>query len=137
MSSSKGDKSSNTPDIPTGLPMEPTNNPIIEPIPNKFRNQMPTALMSRKGFSKLGKPATIQLNSHIVEQWPTINVCQYSVSLLQSYALFQLLSITKVVVGSGTEKRGLIAAVWASQKTKSEILRYGDGFIYDMNQIGW
>ena len=84
MSSSSGkvDKSSNTPDIGVGLPTKPTNTPIINPIPNPFRDQMPTTLMSRKTFSKAGKPAMIQLNSHIVEQWPNIDVCQYDVSLL-------------------------------------------------------
>ena len=28
-------------------------------------------------------------------------------------------------------------AVWASNKVKSEILRYGNGFIFDSNRIGW
>ena len=128
MSSSREEKSSKSSGIPTG---------IIDPIPNKFRNQMPTALMSRKGFSKAGKPATIQLNSYIVEQWPTINVFQYDVSLPHPLLCLQLLSITKIVIGSGAEKRGLVAAVWTSQKVKSEIQRYGPGFIYDMNKIGW
>ena len=84
MSSSSGkvDKSSNTPDIGVGLPTKPTNTPIINPIPNPFRDQMPTTLMSRKTFSKAGKPAMIQLNSHVVEQWPNIDVYQYDVSLL-------------------------------------------------------
>ena len=85
MSSSREDKSSKT---PSGLSKESMINPI-ETIPNKFRAQMPTALMSRKGFSKAGKPAMIQVNSHIVEQWPTINVFQYSVSLLRVCALSQ------------------------------------------------
>ena len=40
-------------------------------------------------------------------------------------------------MGSGVEKRGLIQAVWASRQAKSEIARYGNGFIFDMNQIGW
>lgn len=40
-------------------------------------------MMNRKAFSKAGKPAVIQVNSHIVEQWPTLDVSQYDVSLLQ------------------------------------------------------
>lgn len=83
MSSSKTvDKSSDTPDIPTGLPTKPTNTLIIDPIPNPFRNQMPTNMMARKEFSKAGKPASIQINSHIIEAWPKINIAQYDVSLL-------------------------------------------------------
>lgn len=81
---------------------------------------MPTTLMTRKGASTVGKAAMIQVNSHIVEQWPTIDVYQYD-----------------IIIGSGTEKRGLIAAVWASKKAKSEVLRYGNGFIFDGNRIGW
>ncbi|CAD6579499.1 MAG: hypothetical protein ASARMPRED_009159 [Alectoria sarmentosa] len=119
-SSTPIDKSSDTPDIGVGLPTKPTITPIIEPIPNPFREQMPTTLMSRKAFSKAGKPAAIQINSHIVEQWPTIDVSQYD-----------------IVIGNGAEKRGLIAAVWASKKAKSEVLRYGNGFIFDGNRIGW
>lgn len=79
------DKSSDTPDIGTGVPMKPTNNPVINPYPNPFRDQMPTTLMGRKAFSRAGKPAVIQLNSHVVEQWPTIDVFQYDVSFLQSF----------------------------------------------------
>ena len=81
-SSGKVDKSSNTPDIGVGLPTKPTNTPIIDPMPNPFRDQMPTSLMNRKTFSKAGKPAVIQLNSHVIEQWPNIDVYQYDVSFL-------------------------------------------------------
>lgn len=83
-SSTPVDKSTSTPDIGVGLPTKPTNNPIIDSYPNPFRDQMPTSLMSRKTFSKAGKPAVIQVNSHVVEQWPTIDVFQYDVSLLQA-----------------------------------------------------
>ncbi len=138
MSSSKRvDKSSDTPDIPTGLHTKPTNNPIWDYVINPFRDQMPTTLMSRKAFSKAGKQAVIQLNSHVVEQWPTIDVSQYDVSLLWSPTFSSVTGQPKVVVGSGDEKRGLIAAVWGSKKVKSEIARYGAGFIFDMNRIGW
>ena len=91
-SSNPKDKSSDTPDIPVGLPSRPTNNPIIPPIPNKYRDQMPATLMSRPAFSKAGKQAQIQVNSHVIEQWPNINVYQYDVSFLQ---LSACLSFTK------------------------------------------
>ncbi|KAF6219194.1 hypothetical protein HO133_005019 [Letharia lupina] len=119
-SSAPQDKSSNTPDIGVGLPTKPMINLIIDPIPNPFRDQMPTTMMSRKAFSKAGKPAVIQVNSHIVEQWPTINIYQYD-----------------IVIGNGAEKRGLIQAVWASKKVKSEISQYGPGFIFDVSHLGW
>ena len=83
-SSTRVDKSSNTPDIPVGLPKEPMGVPF-EP-PNPFRDQMPTTLMNRKGFSKAGKGEIIQVNSHVVEQWPSINVYQYDVSTPSSLA---------------------------------------------------
>ena len=83
-SSNTVDKSSNTPDIPVGLPTEPMGVPF-EP-PNPFRDQMPTTLMSRKEFSKAGKQAIIQVNSHVVEQWPSINIFQYDVSIFCSLA---------------------------------------------------
>lgn len=83
MSSNTKDKSSNTPDIGVGLPTTPTNNPLINPMPNRFRIQMPTTMMSRPGFSKAGKQANIQLNSHIVENWPTMDVAQYDVRFLE------------------------------------------------------
>lgn len=83
-------------------------------------SQMPTEMMSRKGFSKAGKAALIQVNSHVVEQWPTIDVYQYD-----------------VIIGSGAEKRGLNAAVWGSKTVKTQIARYGPGFIFDGSRIGW
>ncbi len=131
------DKSSDTPDIGVGLPTKPTNNPLWDYVPNPFRDQMPTTLMSRKAFSKAGKPAVIQLNSHVVEQWPSIDVSQYDVSLLRSPCFSSVTEQPKIVIGSGAEKRGLIAAVWGSKKVKSELGRYGNGFIFDMNRIGW
>lgn len=81
-SSTPRDKSSDTPDIGVGMPKKPMNTEIITTIPNPYRDQMPTTLMGRKAFSKAGKPAVIQVNSHIVEQWPTIDVYQYDVSSL-------------------------------------------------------
>lgn len=71
--------SSNTPDIPTGMPKKAF---IGDPMggANEFRDQVPQNMMVRPAFSKAGKPATIQVNSHIVEQWPTRDVFQYDVS---------------------------------------------------------
>ena len=43
----------------------------------------------------------------------------------------------KIVIGNGAEKRGLIAAVWGSQTAKTQVARYGNGFIFDMNRLGW
>lgn len=82
-SSTLKDKSSNTPDIGVGLPGPGVIKGEIITGDNPFRDQMPTTMMNRKGFSKAGKPAVIQVNSHIVEQWPTIDVFQYDVSFLQ------------------------------------------------------
>ena len=79
-SSNPHDKSSDTPDIGTGMPKPGVIKGEIITGDNPFRKQMPTTMMSRKGFSKAGKPAVIQVNSHIVEQWPTIDVFQYDVS---------------------------------------------------------
>ena len=76
-------------------------------------------MVSRKGVSKAEKPAVIQVNSHIVEQWPTIDVYQYD-----------------IIIGSDTEKRGLLAGVGGSKNAKSEVLRYGNGFIFDGKRIG-
>lgn len=78
-SSTPVDKSSNTPDIGVGMPEKGFKGEIFT-LPNPFRDQMPTSMMSRKGFSKAGKPAVISVNSHVVEQWPTIDVYQYDVS---------------------------------------------------------
>lgn len=82
-SSTRVDKSSDTPDIGVGMPGPGViKGEIIETDHNPFRDQMPTTMMNRKGFSKAGKPAVIQVNSHVVEQWPTIDVYQYDVSSL-------------------------------------------------------
>lgn len=86
-SSNPKDKSSDTPDIGVGMPTKPTNNPIIDAYPNEFRSQMPSTLMTRrKEPSKVGKAAVIQVNSHVVEQWPTIDIYQYDVSLSQPFS---------------------------------------------------
>ena len=84
-SSTPHDKSSDTPDIGVGMPEKPFKGEIFTEH-NPFREKMPTAMMSRKGFSKAGKPAVIQVNSHVVEQWPTIDVYQYDVSPLKFFS---------------------------------------------------
>ena len=54
-----------------------------------------------------------------------------------STVLLHLLTNKKVVIGSGAEKRGLNTAVWSSNKVKAQVARYGAGFIFDGNRIGW
>jgi len=78
--SSKPDLSSNTPDIPTGLPTKPFNESQWL-LTNPYREKMPSALSKRDGkFGKLGKKATIEVNSHAVQSWPDKSVYQYDVS---------------------------------------------------------
>jgi hypothetical protein len=77
---SKPDLSSNTPDIPTGLPTKPFNEEQWL-LTNPFREQMPSELSKRAGkFGKLGKKATIEVNSHAILTWPDKSVYQYDVS---------------------------------------------------------
>ena len=47
------------------------------------------------------------------------------------------MGLAKIVIGSGDEAKGLNRAVWASNKAKNEMPRYGPGFIFDGNRIGW
>ena len=47
---------------------------------NPYREKMPTTLMGRPKFNKSGKPATINVNSHRIEAYPTKTVYQYDVS---------------------------------------------------------
>ncbi|KAK4692655.1 eukaryotic translation initiation factor 2C, partial [Lecanoromycetidae sp. Uapishka_2] len=82
-----------------------------------FTHHMPSQSMHRVGFGKAGKPAKIQINSHIVKSWPERPVFQYD-----------------VLIGSGVEKRGLVQRVWKSNAVKTAV---GKGFIFDGNKIGW
>lgn len=50
-------------------------------LANPEREKMPTTLMGRPKFNKSGKPATINVNSHRIEAYPTKTVYQYDVSL--------------------------------------------------------
>lgn len=80
--SGKPDLSSDTPDIPTGFPTEPFHHGTDLFGTNHWREQMPTELAKRDGkFGKLGKKAPIEVNSHLVTQYPTKDVFQYDVSL--------------------------------------------------------
>lgn len=69
--------------------------------------------------SKLGNPANIALNTH------EVNIDDLSKRYVYQY---------DVLVGSGTEKRGLIKRVWASKRVQNEL---GSGFIYDGNKLAW
>lgn len=65
---------------PTGMPKKPFND-VQWMETNPFRDQMPTQLTKRDGkFGKMGKKATIELNSHAVLSWPDKTVYQYDVS---------------------------------------------------------
>ena len=71
-------KSSDIPDIPTGLPTKPFRTELLDT--NPFRDQMPTQLMQRGKYGTLGKIAEIEINSHVVTAWPRMDVFQYDVS---------------------------------------------------------
>ena len=80
MFNTKRDLSSDKPDIPVGMPTKPF---ITNPFDNNpYRDQMPTKAMLRPGFGKGGKAAKIQINSHAVLRFPTIEIFQYDVSAL-------------------------------------------------------
>lgn len=65
---------------PTGMPKKAFND-VEWMESNPFRNQMPTQLTKRDGkFGKMGKKATIELNSHAVLTWPDKVIYQYDVS---------------------------------------------------------
>ena len=80
MSSATGKKSSSG-SIPSGLPTEAFRSEIIDT--NEWRAKMPTEMMQRPGFGKLGKPAQIAINSHVVNKYPTKDIFQYDVGFQQ------------------------------------------------------
>ena len=41
---------------------------------------------------------------------------------------------SKILIGSGVEKRGLIKAVWESSTVQQAV---GQAFIFDGNKLGW
>ena len=52
-----------------------------------------------------------------------------------SFFIFDaMLTLCKVLIGSGSEKRGLVRAVWESSPVQEAI---GKGFIFDGNKLGW
>ena len=75
-----------------------------------------SGLVKRPGFSKLGQAKKIALNTFNVETFPE-EVFQY-----------------EVLIGSGTEKRGLVQAVWDSNAVKQAI---GSGWVFDGNRLAW
>jgi eukaryotic translation initiation factor 2C len=78
---------------------------------------VPTSLAIRPAPSKLGTAIKVGLNTFHVEALPGKAVYQFD-----------------VMIGSGTEKRGLIKKVWQSKGLKQAL---GDGFIYDGNKLAW
>lgn len=47
---------------------------------NLWREKMPTQMMQRSAFGKLGKTANVNINSYLVTSFPTKQVYQYDVS---------------------------------------------------------
>lgn len=75
------------------------------------------AFQGRQPASKLGREVNIQLNAFAVTRLPVNPIYQYQVQ-----------------VGTGSEKRGLIKAVWKSQTTRDKL---GAGWIFDGNSLAW
>ena len=65
-------------EISSGPPIGPFRTDMIDT--NPWREKMPTELMQRTAFGRLGKPATININSYPVAEFPTKQVYQYNVS---------------------------------------------------------
>ncbi len=78
---------------------------------------VPSHLASRQPPSKLGNAIKVGLNTFHVESLPGKPVYQFD-----------------VLIGSGTEKRGLIKKLWASKSLKEAL---GQGFIFDGNKLAW
>jgi eukaryotic translation initiation factor 2C len=78
---------------------------------------VPRGLATRPPPSKLGTPIRIGLNTFHVEALPNTPIYQYD-----------------VIIGSGTEKRGLIKKVWKSKAVQKLL---GGGFIFDGNRLAW
>lgn len=54
------------PTLIDGTPIKPERQVIIDT--NPYRDQMPTELMRRPGYGKLGDKVRLKLNSHYIEQ---------------------------------------------------------------------
>lgn len=76
MSSSNG-KNSSGPSIPSGLPSEAFRTAVIDT--NPWRSKAPTHLKTRGRPGTAGKPQQIDVNSHVVTQFPTRDIFQYDV----------------------------------------------------------
>ena len=79
--------------------------------------QLDPTLQQRPGFGTDGKAVMLPVNAYAITQYPNKDVWQYD-----------------VLIGSGSEKRGLIAKVWHSPAVQQAI---GQHFIWDGNKIGW
>ncbi|TKA80235.1 hypothetical protein B0A55_04157 [Friedmanniomyces simplex] len=71
----------------------------------------------RPAPSTLGSPIKVGLNTFRVKKVPEESVYQYD-----------------VIIGDGTEKRGLMNKVWQSKAVRTAL---GQGWIYDGNKLAW
>lgn len=67
--------------------------------------------------NKTGRAVNIRLNTFNVSQYPSKPVHQYD-----------------VIIGSGSEKRGLVKKLWASRKVQDNL---GSSWIFDGNKLAW
>lgn len=74
-------------------------------------------ISKRPGFVTLGREARVNVNCFKVMKYPSQVIWQYDVS-----------------IGDGAEKRGLIAAVWASKRVSASLTT---AWIFDGNQLAW
>ncbi|KAK0345141.1 Protein argonaute [Friedmanniomyces endolithicus] len=78
---------------------------------------VPTVMPPRPAPSTLGQPIKVGLNTFRVNKIPKTPVYQYD-----------------VIIGNGTEKRGLMNKVWQSKAIRAAL---GTGWIYDGNKLAW
>ncbi|KAI4088170.1 MAG: hypothetical protein LQ344_006262 [Seirophora lacunosa] len=120
-----GDPSAETIRIPIehatlmdGTPVQPERQVIIDT--NPFRYQMPKELMRRPGYGSVGEKVRLKLNSHILEGSVEKTVYQYA-----------------VLIGSGSEKRGLIKALWHSKQVLEKLPGGMRDWLFDGNALAW
>ena len=77
MSSSTAEKLSSSKTVTSGLPSLGFRSEIIDT--NPWREKLPTQLMRRPAWGKLGKSATVNINSYQVTNFPTKSIWQYDV----------------------------------------------------------
>ncbi|KAI9798585.1 MAG: hypothetical protein M1833_004722 [Piccolia ochrophora] len=85
---------------------------------NEVQYDFNTELPRRPHFNTAGKEIKIGLNSFPITKYPTSTVYQYD-----------------VLIGSGTEKRGLIQKVWDSKTVQAKLNH--PSWIFDGNRIAW